>query len=91
MTDLLLPLSGLIFSGWVVVMFLTLFQLRSLGRGNRYGGQPGIGATLDSWRIFLTAPEWRRRRRLLGLLTLALIGSNAAFYLAFAPGAPDAL
>lgn len=73
LTGLLIGLQSLIFLAWAVQMFINLFAIRQIGQGARYGGQPGLTATLDSFRIFLKAPEWRARRRALGSTTLALV------------------
>jgi hypothetical protein len=77
-----LILQGLVFVTWAGLMFWNLFAIRQIGRGPRYGGQPGLTATLDSFRIFLTAPEWRGRRRALGAATLAVLASSVLTYLA---------
>lgn len=81
MTDIspvLLFLQGIVFLAWAVQMFITLFALRRLAAAERGATFPGLGTTLRSWGVFLTAPEWRARRRWLGLTTLALVAIIAA-------------
>jgi hypothetical protein len=73
MTAIIASLASLAFLVWAGLLFATLFALRGIGRGARYGGQPGLAATLDSYRQFLTAPEWRVRRRMLGLATVVML------------------
>ncbi|MEX0282848.1 MAG: hypothetical protein AB3N13_16825 [Arenibacterium sp.] len=73
-------LGSLIFAAWAFFMFLTLFRLRKRGADQTGQTFPGPLATLRQWHHWLTSPEDRRDRRLLGGLTLALVtwvGVNA--------------
>lgn len=74
----LLSVQGLLFLFWAMLMFRTLFRLRRRAVADCGQAFPGLGATLRAWRAFLTEPGWRRDRRLLGALTLALVAMTVA-------------
>ena len=80
MQTVLLPLTSLAFAIWAFLMFRTLFAQRRRS-GSRTGRMfPSLGDTLREWRHWLTAPDHKRDRWLLLIVTLvlfALIALNA--------------
>lgn len=76
---LTLVLQSLVFAVWAAAMFVTLFRLaREAAARRAAAGQnyiTGIGQTFATFGDFLTAPRWRRNRRVLGGLTLLLIAT----------------
>ena len=87
MNPALLGLLAVLFVAWAGLMFRALFLLRARAVQRSGSTFPGLGATLDSYGAFLTLPEFRRDRRILGALTLALFGMIAVT-VALAPPAP---
>lgn len=73
MSPVLLAVQGAVFLAWAVLMFRSLFRLRrrAIHRSGRMF--PGIRDTLEGSRAFLTLPEFRAERRLLGAATLILL------------------
>ena len=82
----ILGLEAVVFAAWGFHAFRCLFKL--LGRAVAETGHPlpGIRVGLHMFRIFATAPEYARDRRILLLLTLALFVLIGAV-VALAPGA----
>jgi hypothetical protein len=72
MIPVLLGLQGLVFAAWAVLMFRTLLRLRRRAVARTGRPFPGLSATFEGFGAFLTAPEFRTDRRLLGAVTLAL-------------------
>lgn len=72
MNPALLAVQGVVFAAWAFLMFRSLFRLRR--RAVERSGRmiPGVRDTLEGYRAFLTLPEFRGDRRLLGAATLAL-------------------
>jgi hypothetical protein len=68
----LLGVQGLVFALWAVLMFHTLFRLRRRAVARTGKTVPGVGDTLEGWRAFLTLPEFRGLRRLLGAVTVLM-------------------
>ena len=89
MNPVLLGLQGVVFLIWAGLMFRALFRLRA--RAVQRSGRtfPGLLDTLEGYGAFLTLPEFRRDRRLLGAATLALF-AMIAVNVAMAPPPPPA-
>lgn len=81
MTGGLLALQGAAAVIWAFLMFRTLFRLRARAVDRSGQAFPGVGATLESYRAFLTEPAFARDRRLLGGATVALFATIALFAL----------
>ncbi|QYK41364.1 MAG: hypothetical protein KF887_18670 [Paracoccaceae bacterium] len=77
----LLLAQAAVFVVWAVLAFRILFRLRA--RAVRDSGRtfPGLGATLRSFRGFVTRPDDRADRTRLVLLTLVLAGLSVAIAL----------
>lgn len=69
MTPVFLAVQAVVFGVWAVLMFHTLFRLRRRAVMRTGAVFPGLGDTLEGWRAFLTLPEFRGLRRLLGGVT----------------------
>ena len=76
-----LSLQAVVGLVWAFLMFRTLFRLRADAVDASGRMFPGLGATLGSFRGFLTLPRYARDRRLLGGATLLLVGLSAGFSL----------
>ncbi len=74
----LLAVQAMVFVLWAAAMFRTLFRLRRRAVAESGIAFPGPGATLRSFRAFLTEPEFAADRRRLGWLTAALVALIAA-------------
>jgi hypothetical protein len=64
--------QAVVFAVWAALMFHALFRLRRRAVLRTGQSMPGLGATLEGFSAFLTLPEFRGLRRLLGLTTAAL-------------------
>jgi hypothetical protein len=73
-----LALQAVLFAGWVLLAFRTLFRLRSRAVAESGTAFPGLRATLAAFAGFLRDPGFARERRLLAVLTAALLAMSAA-------------
>ena len=80
-TLILLTLQGVIFAVWAGLMFRTLFLLARRARQDTGSAIVGPAQALKQWRRWLTAPDDRSARRLLGLVTALMLCLNIAFFL----------
>ncbi|WP_088625684.1 hypothetical protein [Oceanicola sp. 22II-s10i] len=69
--------EGVIFALWAVQMFRVLFRIRRDLAAETGAMFPGPVATLRGFGWFLRRPEYRRDRRVLGGLTLAMMAMIA--------------
>ena len=79
---------AVIFAVWTVLMFKTLFQLGriAMAKANARGaGWPTFSEQLGTYAAFLTAPEHRKERRWLFVLTIAMF---TIIFGRFASGGP---
>ena len=88
MNPVLLGLQGVVFVLWAGLLFRALFRLRARAVGRSGRTFPGLIDTLESYGAFLTLPDYRRDRRLLGLATLALFAILAVNVAMAPPPAP---
>lgn len=84
MNPVLLGVQSVVFVLWAALMFRALFRLRARAVGRSGRPFPGVIDTLEGYGAFLRLPEFRRDRRILGVVTLALFGL-IALNLAMAP------
>lgn len=79
-TIAVLTAQGVVFAVWGFLAFRFLFALRRDAVAASGNVIPGLGATLTSFHGGLTAPKYRRQRRVFLLVTVllfVLIGTNA--------------
>jgi hypothetical protein len=65
----LLTVQAVVFALWAGLMFHTLFRLRRWVVARTGRVFPGLGDTIDGWRVFVTQSEFRTLRRALGWVT----------------------
>ncbi len=82
-----LALQSLVFLAWAVLMFRTLFLLRSRSAEETGDSLPGPGQFLTQVGRWLRAPEDRQERTTLFFLTFVLFAMIATSALLGQPGA----
>lgn len=65
--------QALVFLAWAHQMFSVLFEMRRRAEAESGQSFPGPRTALQQWRRWLSAPEDRRQRNRLILLTFALL------------------
>lgn len=72
-----LAAQAVLFAVWAFVAFRILFRLRARAVAESGAAFPGLRATLAAFAGFLREPGFARERRLLAVLTAALLAMSA--------------
>lgn len=76
MAWVIIAVQGGLFAVWAWTAFRILFRLSARMRAQSGQMLPGPRRTLQGFALFLRDPDHARDRRVLGLLTLALLASS---------------